>query len=167
MLLIVCVLMYSSVVSSHTQKERISFSSSLSPFWDYPHISSSQGLLSPGLWKEIWGFSWSFSCLCCHHVLHEQDVTGGIQSRREKRNQKITGIPQSTSGAVLRAGPREKRVGDENQKQGFPLLSLTHRVSFSLLLARHNEVSLRGFTAYCTILQRSLVWIKSGIVKRK
>lgn len=58
---------------------------------------------------------------------------------REKRNKKITGTPQSTSGAVLRAGPGGKKKGgyENEQKTSIPPTSLTHRVSFFLLLARH------------------------------
>lgn len=72
MLLIVCVLMHSSEVSPGLVAVRHSMRGPLSLvsfFWDYRHTLQLTKLLSPGLWREIWECSWSFSCFCCPHAV--------------------------------------------------------------------------------------------------
>lgn len=87
MLLIVCVLMCSSEVSPGlvTVIHRMRGSLSLSLFWDYPHTLQLMEAPFSSLWREIWGFSWSFSCLYCHHaVLHEEDASRGKHYSQRK-----------------------------------------------------------------------------------
>lgn len=145
---------WAQACASHTWNKRISFSSSL-PSGITP---ISQELLFPVLWKERWGFSWSFNCLCCHHVaLCEQNVSWGKQSSERKR--KKTGIDSLPLGLPSGQDRRDKREKwtKTNNKQGFSLQSLAHRSLFPSSSQKY-KVSLRVFAApaSCAILQREL-----------
>lgn len=139
-----------------------------------PLLSSSQELLFPVLWQEIWAFLGVLAVSATIMQFYMNRMFLEVhKTLREKRKKKITRIPHSTSRAVLRAELGEKRGQTNrnkhtNKKQRIPSIVSALQVTPFLFFQWETEVSLRvsAALAHCAILRRGLPWIRSGTIKR-
>lgn len=122
-----------------------------------PLLSSSQELLFPVLWQEIWAFLGVLAVFATITQFYMNRMFLEVhKTLREKRKKKITWIPHSTSRAVLRAELGEKKEANKQKqtykqktKDSFYSLCFTGH-SFSLLLVRNWGFS-KSFCCPCPL----------------